>query len=159
MLVYNHGVITDEKVPAKDNRRSRACYIHPLWGINGEVLTDDFPKDHYHHHGVFWAWPHVEIGDEKHDLWMYKKIAPNFVRWLARDTGPLAAVLGVENGWFLGDRKVMIERVWIEVAKATPTAAGPRSRLHLDPRRSADHAPRGRGQELRRPDRSLRGEE
>ena len=62
MLVYNHGVITDEKVPAKDARRSRACYIHPLWGLNGEVLTDDFPKDHYHHHGVFWAWPHVEIG-------------------------------------------------------------------------------------------------
>ena len=122
VLVYNHGVITDEKVPAKDTRRSRACYIHPLWGLNGEVLTDDFPKDHYHHHGVFWAWPHVEIGGEKLDLWMYKQIAPKFVRWLGRDTGPLAAALGVENGWFVGDRKVMIERVWIQVAKATPTA-------------------------------------
>ncbi len=122
VLVYNHGVITDEKVPAKDGRRSRACYVHPLWGLNGEVLTDDFPKDHYHHHGVFWAWPHVEIGSEKLDLWMYKTIAPKFVRWLGRDTGPLAAVLGVENGWFVGDRKVMIERVWIEAARATPTA-------------------------------------
>jgi hypothetical protein len=122
VLVYNHGTITCEKAPVKDNRRSRACYIHPLWGIHGEVLTDDFPKDHYHHHGVFWAWPHVEIGDEKHDLWMYKKIAPRFVRWLARDAGPLTAVLGVENGWFVADRKVMIERVWIEVGKAT--AAG-----------------------------------
>ncbi len=126
VLVYNHGVITDEKVPAKDTRRSRACYIHPLWGLNGEVLTDDFPKDHYHHHGVFWAWPHVEIGNDetgkqKLDLWEYKNIAQRFVRWLARDQGPLAAVLGVENGWFVGDRKVMIERVWIQVARATPT--------------------------------------
>ncbi len=126
VFVYNHGVITDEKVPAKDGRRSRACYIHPLWGLNGEVLTADFPKDHYHHHGVFWAWPHVEIGrdeigKEKFDLWEYKDIAQRFVRWLARDTGPLAAVLGVENGWFVGDRKVMIERVWMQVAKATPT--------------------------------------
>ena len=51
---------------------------------------------------------------------MYKNIAPKFVRWLGRDTGPLAAVLGVENGWFVGDRKVMIERVWIQVARATP---------------------------------------
>jgi hypothetical protein len=123
VLVYNYGVITDEKVPAKDGRRSRACYIHPLWGLNGEVLTDDFPKDHYHHHGVFWAWPHVEIGTgpdaEQHDLWMYKKIAQKFVGWLGRDAGPLAGVLGVENGWFVGDRKVMIERVWIEVARST----------------------------------------
>ena len=127
VLVYNHGPITGEKVPAKDGRRTRACYIHPLWGLNGEVLTDDFPKDHYHHHGVFWAWPHVEIGNdetgkEEHDLWMYKKIAPRFVRWLARETGPLAAVLGVENGWFVADRKVMIERVWIEVGRATSAA-------------------------------------
>jgi hypothetical protein len=130
VLVYNYGVITDEKVPARDTRRSRACYIHPLWGLNGEVLTADFPKDHYHHHGVFWAWPHVEIGNdqtghneigaEKLDLWEYKDIAQKFVRWLDRRQGPLAAVLGVENGWFVGDRKVMIERVWIQVAKATP---------------------------------------
>jgi hypothetical protein len=121
VFVYNYGVITDEKVPAGETRRSRACYIHPLWGLDGEVLTDDFPKDHYHHHGVFWAWPHVEVGNEMHDLWMYKDITPKFVRWLSRDAGPLAAVLGVENGWFVGDRKVMIERVWMEVAKATPT--------------------------------------
>ena len=120
-FVYNYGVITDEKVPASDTRRSRACYIHPLWGLNGEVLTDDFPKDHYHHHGVFWAWPHVEIRRREADLWEYQKITPKFVRWLTRETGPLAAVLGVENGWFVGDRKVMIERVWIQVAKATPT--------------------------------------
>ena len=122
VLAYNYGVITDEKVPKSDNRRSRACYIHPLWGVNGEVLTDDFPKDHYHHHGVFWAWPHVEIEGEKHDLWMYKDIVQRTVARLACDAGPLAAVLGVENGWFIGDRKVMIERVWMEVAKATPTS-------------------------------------
>jgi len=125
VLVYNYGVITNEKVPATDTRRSRACYIHPLWGLNGEVLTDDFPADHYHHHGVFWAWPHVEIanegtGPEKLDLWEYQKIGQRFVRWLGRDAGPLAAVLGVENGWFVADRKVMVERVWIQVANAMP---------------------------------------
>ena len=121
VLAYNYGTITDERISKTDNRRSRACYIHPLWGLGGEVLTDDFPKDHYHHHGVFWAWPHVEIGDEKYDLWMYKTITPKFVRWLSCDVGPLAAVLGVENGWFVDDRRVMIERVWIRVNKATRT--------------------------------------
>lgn len=124
VFVYNHGVITNEKVPVSDSRRSRACYIHPLWGLNGELMTDDFPRDHYHHHGIFWAWPHVGIGAKQYDLWMYKDIRQKFVRWLARETGPAAAVLGVENGWFVGDKKVMIERVWMQCRKA---AGGERS--------------------------------
>ena len=121
MLVYNGGVITDEKVP-RDNRRSRACYIHPLYGLHGEVLSDDFPKDHYHHHGVFWAWPHVEIDKKNYDLWEYKNISQRHVKRLNCDVGPAEAVYAVENGWFVGQRKVMIERVWIEVAAASPFA-------------------------------------
>lgn len=118
VLVYNHGTITNEKVPEKDHRRSRACYVHPLWGLNGEVLTDDFPKDHYHHHGVFWTWPHVAIDGKEHSLWDGNTIHDRFVRWIAREAGPAAAVLAVENGWFVGEKKVMIERVWMRVYKA-----------------------------------------
>jgi hypothetical protein len=113
VFVYNHGVITNEKVPKSDSRRNRACYIHPVWGLSGEILTDDFPRDHYHHHGIFWAWPHVGIGESQYDLWMYKDIHQRFVRWLARESGPVVAVLGVENGWFVGEKQVMIERVWM----------------------------------------------
>jgi hypothetical protein len=112
VMVYNHGVITNPRVPASDHRRSRACYVHPLWGLSGEELTDDFPKDHYHHHGVFWTWPHVGVDGKQHDLWAGNTIWQRFVRWLGRQTGPTAAVLGVENGWFVGQQKVMIERVW-----------------------------------------------
>ncbi len=84
VLVYNYGTITSHKVPANDARRNRACYIHPLWGLNGEVLTDDFPKDHYHHHGVFWAWPHVGIDGKEYDLWDGREHHARFVRWLGR---------------------------------------------------------------------------
>jgi len=124
VLVYNHGVITDAKIPAKDTRRSRACYVHPLYGLNGEVLTDDFPKDHYHHHGIFWSWPHVGIDGREYDLWVYDNIQQKLVRWICREAGPVAAVLGVENGWFVGTKKVMIERVWLRVYRA---AGGERS--------------------------------
>ena len=113
VLVYNYGEITDENVPAKDNRRTRACYVHPVWGLQGEVLTDDFPKDHYHHHGIFWAWPHVGIDDKQYDLWKYTDIKQEFVRWICRQTGPAGAVLAVENGWFIDGKKVMIERCWL----------------------------------------------
>lgn len=119
VFVYNHGVITNDKVPTTDSRRSRACYVHPLWGLNGEVLTDDFPKDHYHHHGVFWTWPHVAIGDQQYDLWADRGgLRQQFVRWLHQEAGPMTAVLGVENGWFVGDRKVMIERVRLQAYKS-----------------------------------------
>ncbi len=113
VLVYNHGTITDPQVPENDPRRSRGCYIHPLWGLYGEVLTDDFPRDHYHHHGIFWAWPSVGYDGREYSLWNYRDIEPKFVRWLARETGPVAAQLGVENGWYVGDKKIMIERVWL----------------------------------------------
>ncbi len=122
VLVYNHGEITSSRVPKNDSRRSRACYVHPVWGINGEVLTDDFPADHYHHHGVFWTWPHVKIADKEYDLWTGSNIRQKFVRWIHRRAGPVAAVVAVENGWFVGEKKVMIERVWLRAYRASNDA-------------------------------------
>lgn len=119
VLVYNFGTITSDKVPATDARRARACFVHPLYGLGGEVLTDDFPKDHYHHVGLFWAWPHVLIDGKEYDLWMYKNIQQKFVRWLGQETGHFAAVLGVENGWFIGEKQVLTERIWFRVYSAT----------------------------------------
>lgn len=118
VLVYNYGVITGEKVPETDHRGTRACYVHPLYGLEGESLTEDFPRDHYHHHGVFWTWPHVRVDGKDHDLWAGASIHQRFVRWLDHGQGgPVAGVLGVENGWFVGDKKVMIERVWLLAGK------------------------------------------
>jgi len=113
VMAYNHGTITGENVPENDRRRLRACYVHPIWGVNGEVLTDDFPKDHYHHHGAFWAWPHVTVDGKQYDLWTNAGIEQRFVSWLHQEAGPVAAVIGVENGWFVGDRQVATERVWM----------------------------------------------
>ena len=111
VFVYNHGVIQPPTGVAAD--RARSTYVHPLYGLDGEVLTDDFPKDHYHHRGLFWAWPHVRIGNKHYDLWMLKGIDQRFERWLARKAGRDGATLGVENGWFVGDRKAVREEVWI----------------------------------------------
>ncbi len=117
VFVYNHGVITNPAVPKNDARRNRACFVHPLYGLNGEVLSYSFPKDHYHHRGIFWAWSHILIDGKEYDLWVHNKIEQRFVRWICREAGPVAAVLAVENGWFVGDTKVMIERVWLRAYK------------------------------------------
>jgi hypothetical protein len=121
VLVYNHGVIRQPGVPAD---RARSTYIHPLYGLDGEVLTDDFPRDHYHHRGLFWAWPHVTVGGQHHDLWMLRGIEQRFERWRARTATNTHATLDLENGWYVGARKVMQERVWL---RAHPADAGGRA--------------------------------
>jgi len=116
VFAYNFGPITNPKVPEKDPRRTRACYVHPVWGLDGEVLTDDFPRDHYHHHGIFWTWPHVVIGGEEFSLWEDRgALRQRFMRWLCQETRPGVAVLGVENGWDLNGQIMLTERVWFTV--------------------------------------------
>ncbi len=49
---------------------ARANYIHPLYGLSNNVLTEDFPADHLHHRGIFWAWHQTYIGDKRiGDAW------------------------------------------------------------------------------------------
>ena len=116
VFVYNYGIVSKTGVPAD---RARSSYLHPLYGLDGEVLTDDFPADHFHHRGLFWAWPHVRIGDEEFDLWMLKGIRHQFGRWITRAARPNAAVLGVQNGWFIGNKMVVDEQLWLCVHPAT----------------------------------------
>jgi hypothetical protein len=119
VLVYNHGVLSRTGVPAD---RNRSTYIHPLYGLDGEVLTDDFPVDHYHHRGLFWAWPHVRVDGREYDLWTIKGVHQRFERWLAQEAGGDTALLAVENGWYVGDRKILAERVKIMVHQADEQA-------------------------------------
>ena len=108
ILVYNHGARSKKGDPAP---KPHSCYIHPIYGLDGEVLTDDFPADHLHHRGLFWAWPHVTVDGRHHDLWMQNGIEPRFDRWGVRQTEQKQALLGVENGWYAGGRKVMSEQL------------------------------------------------
>jgi len=36
-------------------------YLHPLYGLNGEVLTEEFPPDHPYHRGIFWTWHQLYV--------------------------------------------------------------------------------------------------
>lgn len=57
----------------KNGEYSRCNYIHPLYGPDGTRLTEDFPNDHLHHRGIFWAWHQVLIdGRQVSDGWELK---------------------------------------------------------------------------------------
>ncbi len=53
-----------------DGKFIRCNYIHPLCTLDGTVMTEDFPEDHLHHRGVFWAWHQIKInGKQVADGW------------------------------------------------------------------------------------------
>ena len=69
------------KVKSKDGQFPRADYIHPLWGVDGGVLTEDFPKDHLHHRGIFWTWHQINVGGKEiADAWISKDFEWNVKR-------------------------------------------------------------------------------
>lgn len=54
----------------------RNNYIHPLYDLDGNVLTEDFPADHPHQRGIFWAWHHIQIhGKNIADSWICENYA------------------------------------------------------------------------------------
>jgi len=48
---------------------TRGGYLHPILTPAGRMVTDDFPPNHIHHHGVWWAWTHTEFEGRKPDFW------------------------------------------------------------------------------------------
>jgi hypothetical protein len=47
----------------------RGGYIHPVFTPSGHLVTDDYPSDHYHHHGIWFAWTKTEFEGAHPDFW------------------------------------------------------------------------------------------
>jgi len=103
-LRYNYGVQLPPGVPED---RARCCYIYPLWTPGGVSLLGDFPKDHYHHRGLFWAWPDVRVAGTSYDGWMMrglKTVQKQYFAQLQSDGN--APVLDVDNEWVAGGKTI-----------------------------------------------------
>jgi len=47
----------------------RGGYIHPVLTPSGKTISDDFPADHRHHHGIWMPWTKTEFEGRKPDFW------------------------------------------------------------------------------------------
>jgi hypothetical protein len=47
----------------------RAGYMHPVYTPGGRIVTDDYPDDHPHQHGIFFAWTKTEFEGRHPDFW------------------------------------------------------------------------------------------
>jgi len=108
VLAYRYGDQLPEGV-APD--RLRSSYVHPIRGLDGEVLTDDFPADHLHHRGLSLMWPRMKVGGEAVELWHIHGIRQVFDRWLEQRADEDGAVLRVANDWKLTDGTVVAHEV------------------------------------------------
>ena len=67
ILTYHHETA---QPPAEiSSIYQRSGFIHPLQTPGGRVVTDDFPPDHAHQHGLFRAWVNTKFMGEKVDFW------------------------------------------------------------------------------------------
>lgn len=48
---------------------ARGGYLHPLYTPNGVLVTDDYPDDHRHHHGIWTAWTRARLDGHEVDFW------------------------------------------------------------------------------------------
>ncbi len=74
-------------------------YIHPLFSLNGDTLTQEFPEDHPYHRGIFWSWHQLyldtlSLGDE----WIMEDISHE-VREIRTSSGTEAARLILDVLW------------------------------------------------------------
>lgn len=47
----------------------RGGYLHPLLTPSGKVVTDDYPPNHVHHHGIWFPWTKTEFEGRQPDFW------------------------------------------------------------------------------------------
>ena len=71
LLVYNADFI--ESPDAEQPWYGRSGFIHPVYSPKGHVVTDGFPQDHLHQHGLMFAWTSAEFNNQPVDFWNSKK--------------------------------------------------------------------------------------
>ncbi|MEQ1860030.1 MAG: PmoA family protein [Chthoniobacteraceae bacterium] len=55
-----------EGVPAS---YAHGAYLHPVFSPGGKLVTADFPPDHRHQRGIFFAWTKTEFEGRHPDFW------------------------------------------------------------------------------------------
>jgi hypothetical protein len=126
VLRYNYATVEPGQVLSAvtpDNRKyavARSNYIHPLWGPHGEQLTRDWPLEHPHHRGIYWAWPEVDWSGQRGDLHALQLVFARPTGRCATTSGPLFAQIDAENIWKWQDRtEIVRERAIIRAWRAT----------------------------------------
>ncbi len=89
----------------------RSDYIHPLYGLAGELLTRDWSKDHPHHRGIYWAWPEVDYGHQRGDLHALQIVFAHPTGKIKLQNEPEFAQIEAENLWIWKNIQPIVREV------------------------------------------------
>lgn len=67
VLSYNTATIMPP--PELQTIFKRSGFLHPVRTPSGRIITADFPADHAHQHGIFFAWKQAEFEGRPIDFW------------------------------------------------------------------------------------------
>lgn len=106
---------------SKDGKYPRANYIHPLFDLKGDVISEDFPEDHLHHRGIFWTWHQLYVdGKRVADPWISEGIS-----WKVTQVNPTVinkeqAKLEATVQWIVDEKAVVEENVTLHYERMDP---------------------------------------
>lgn len=114
----------------------RGGYLHPLRTPSGRRVTDDFPANHLHHHGIWSAWASAEFDGRRPDFWNLG-LGRGRVDFVSVELGPPSpgpAILKARHDSVdltAGEPRTVLEETW-EVRVSAPEDGRPRHQFDLD---------------------------
>jgi hypothetical protein len=125
-----------EELPRADIKPEykRAGYIHPVFSPSGKIVTDDYPSNHVHHHGIWTPWTRVTFQGRTTDFWNMgaKKGKEDLVTversWSGPVHGGFAARLEMTD-LTSGTPIVAMHETWVVTAYDVAAVAGTTARV------------------------------
>lgn len=122
-LRYHHGVT--EVPEGIDPVFERGGYISAVYGLDGTLITEDFPLDHVHHRAVNWSWAATTWHGEMRDMYAIRNPYegdPIIGGLFRRPAAPVrcttedgVAVIEAESHWLWDDEDPIVEE-WVQIA-------------------------------------------
>ena len=115
--------------PDIDPVYKRGGYIHPVFSPGGHLVTDHYPPNHLHQHGIWAPWTKTEFEGRTPDFWNMgqRKGTVEFVKFGPRwSGGPVQAGFQMEHRFVdltAPEPKVALNETWTVIAYHVPNAA------------------------------------
>ncbi len=87
--------------PVSGDEVTPGNYIHPLYGLSGEVVTGESPTVWGGASGIHWGWTGLGVAGQLINIEDGSGGRRSFERWTGADTPPDHATFGVQSAWVL----------------------------------------------------------
>ena len=125
LLFVYQGEETELPRPGIKAEFKRGGYLHPIFSPTGRVVTDDYPPNHIHHHGVWFPWTKTKFEGRAPDFWNMGQGSGKveFVRFGQRWSGPVHAGFEARHRFVdltASEPKAALNETWSVAAYAVP---------------------------------------